>query len=70
MHQTIPPERFYPYLTWQDVDQMPDKDQVVIIQPVGAIEQHGPHLPLAVDTALGMAIVGRALEQLDASIPG
>ncbi|MEM9484958.1 MAG: creatininase family protein [Cyanobacteria bacterium P01_F01_bin.116] len=69
MHQTIPPERFYPYLTWQDVDQMADKDQVVIVQPVGAIEQHGPHLPLAVDTALGMAIIGRALEQLEASVP-
>ncbi|MBE9069650.1 creatininase family protein [Leptolyngbya cf. ectocarpi LEGE 11479] len=69
MHQTIPPERFYPYLTWQDVDQMANKEQAVIIQPVGAIEQHGPHLPLAVDTALGMAVIGRALEQLDLSVP-
>ena len=69
MHQTIPPQRFYPYLTWQDIDQMANKDQVVIIQPVGAIEQHGPHLPLAVDTALGMAVIGQALEQLTPVIP-
>ncbi|MEA5465526.1 creatininase family protein [Leptothoe sp. PORK10 BA2] len=69
MNQTIPPQRFYPYLTWQDVDQMADKDQVVIVQPVGSIEQHGPHLPLVVDTALGMAVIGRALEQLDPSVP-
>ncbi|MEM9805408.1 MAG: creatininase family protein [Cyanobacteria bacterium P01_D01_bin.56] len=69
MHQTIPPQRFYPYLTWQDIDRMTNKDQVVIVQPVGAIEQHGPHLPLAVDTALGMAVIGQALEQLDPSIP-
>nr|WP_281413295.1 creatininase family protein [Leptothoe spongobia] len=69
MLQTIPPERFYPYLTWQDIDQMADREQVVIIQPVGAIEQHGPHLPLAVDTALGMAIIGRALEQLSPGVP-
>lgn len=48
---------------------MADKDRVVIVQPVGAIEQHGPHLPLVVDAALGMAIIGRALEQLDASVP-
>lgn len=48
---------------------MANKDQVVIVQPVGAIEQHGPHLPLAVDTALGMAVIGRALEQLDPSVP-
>ncbi|MBT9313641.1 creatininase family protein [Leptothoe kymatousa] len=69
MHQTIPPQRFYPYLTWQDIDQMVDKNKVVIVQPVGAIEQHGPHLPLAVDAALGMAVIGQALEQLDPSIP-
>ncbi|MEM6255792.1 MAG: creatininase family protein [Cyanobacteria bacterium P01_D01_bin.156] len=69
MHQTIPPQRFYPYLTWQDIDGMANKEQVVIVQPVGAIEQHGPHLPLVVDTALGMAVMGQALEQLDPSIP-
>ena len=69
MHQTIPPHRFYPYFTWQDIDQMEHKHQAVIIQPVGAIEQHGPHLPLAVDTALGMAVIGRALEQLSSSVP-
>ena len=48
---------------------MPDKSKVVIIQPVGAIEQHGPHLPLAVDSAIGLAVIGKALERLDASIP-
>ncbi|MGD1950804.1 MAG: creatininase family protein [Leptolyngbyaceae cyanobacterium] len=69
MNQTIPAHRFYPYLTWQDIDTMADKDQVVIIQPVGAIEQHGPHLPIAVDTALGLAIIGRALDRLAPSIP-
>ncbi|NEP17033.1 MAG: creatininase family protein, partial [Leptolyngbya sp. SIO4C1] len=41
----------------------------VIIQPVGAIEQHGPHLPLVVDSAIGTAVVGRALQLLPAEIP-
>jgi len=31
---------------------MPDKENVVIIQPVGAIEQHGSHSPLIVDLPL------------------
>jgi creatinine amidohydrolase len=69
MHNFIPPDRFFPYLTWTDIRDMPDKSKVVIIQPVGAIEQHGPHLPLAVDSAIGLAVIGKALERLDASIP-
>ena len=36
---------------------------------MGAIEQHGPHLPLAVDAALGAAILGQALAQLEVDIP-
>lgn len=69
MHQSIPPERFFAYLTWPEVAAMPDKANTVIIQPVGAIEQHGPHLPLAVDAALGEAVLGRALSQLDPAVP-
>lgn len=69
MHGFIPPQRYYAYLTWQDIDTMPDKQDVVLIQPVGAIEQHGPHLPLAVDSALGTAVVGRALAELSHQVP-
>lgn len=69
MHSFIPPERFFAYLTWTDIQAMPDKENVVIIQPVGAIEQHGPHLPLIVDAAIGVGVLGKALEKLDASIP-
>lgn len=69
MHSFIPPSRFFPYLTWTDIQAMPDKTNVVIIQPVGAIEQHGPHLPLIVDAAIGVAVLGKALEKLEAEIP-
>ncbi|WP_088241491.1 creatininase family protein [Calothrix rhizosoleniae] len=69
MHSFIPPARFFPYLTWTNIQAMPDKENTVIIQPVGAIEQHGPHLPLIVDGAIGMGVLGRALEKLDTSIP-
>ncbi|BAZ23021.1 creatininase [Kalymmatonema gypsitolerans NIES-4073] len=69
MHSFIPPKRFFPYLTWTDIQAMPNKENVVIIQPVGAIEQHGPHLPLIVDAAIGVAVLGKALEKLDSSIP-
>lgn len=69
MHSFIPPERFFPYLTWTDIQAMPDKANVVIIQPVGAIEQHGPHLPIVVDAAIGTAVLGNALAQLPTEIP-
>lgn len=69
MHGFLPPDRFFPYLTWTEIADMPNKENVVILQPVGSIEQHGPHLPLAVDSAIGLAVLGRALRKLDASIP-
>lgn len=69
MHGFIPPDRYFPYLTWTQIRDLPDKDNVVMIQPIGAIEQHGPHLPLAVDSAIAQAVVGKALYNLDSTIP-
>jgi creatinine amidohydrolase len=36
-------------LTWKDIEKLVSSMKMVII-PVGACEQHGPHLPLCVDT--------------------
>ncbi|AFZ02828.1 creatininase family protein [Calothrix sp. PCC 6303] len=69
MHSFIPPERYFPYLSWTDIQDLPNKENIVIIQPVGAIEQHGPHLPLIVDAAIGVGVLGKALTKLDSNIP-
>lgn len=69
MHSFIPPRRFFPYLSWTDIQAMPDKPNVVLILPVGAIEQHGPHLPLIVDAAIGEGVLGKALSKLEPDIP-
>lgn len=69
LHGFIPPQRFFPYLTWQEVSTLRDPENTVIIQPVAAIEQHGYHLPLAVDAILGAGVIGAALNQLDPGIP-
>jgi len=69
IHGFIPPERFFPYLAWTDIQEMSNKENVVIVQPVGAIEQHGPHLPVVVDSAIATAVLGRALEKLEPEIP-
>jgi creatinine amidohydrolase len=39
-------------LTWQEATGAGD----AVIIPVGAVEQHGPHLPLAVDAIIGEAV--------------
>ncbi len=69
IHGFIPPARFFPYLTWTEIEAMPDRDRVVMLQPLGAIEQHGPHLPLVVDAAVSAGVLGKALERLPAEIP-
>lgn len=42
-------------------------DRSILVQPIGAIEQHGPHLPLSTDVlvpeAIGAAAVDRAAEE-------
>lgn len=42
-------------LTWHEAQEAATRLNAVLI-PVGATEQHGPHLPLAVDTLLGNAV--------------
>ena len=44
-----------------------DTDRIVAIQPVAAVEQHGPHLPVRVDAAINQGILERALALLPAS---
>jgi creatinine amidohydrolase len=69
MNGYIPAHRFLPYLSWTDVVALPNKADTVIVLPVGAIEQHGPHLPCSVDSVISAGVMGRALEKLAAEVP-
>ncbi|MDR4306008.1 creatininase family protein [Chelatococcus sambhunathii] len=46
-----------------------DISGVVAILPVGAVEQHGPHLPVKVDAAINAGIVSRAVELMPHDLP-
>ena len=46
-----------------------DPATTVAVLPLGATEQHGPHLPLGVDTLLADGIVQAALPLLPAELP-
>lgn len=54
-------------LTWTDIAALDKRDGVVIL-PIGAIEQHGAHLPVRTDTAQVDAALNAALEQLPATV--
>ncbi len=49
--------------------QQTDMSGVIAILPVAAIEQHGPHLPVEVDTAINRGVLARAMELLPADLP-
>ncbi len=50
-------------LTTTDLAEV-DPEAVIALLPVGATEQHGPHLPLGTDTMINRGIVARLLERL------
>ena len=64
VHGPIPPDRFLPYLTGPEIAAL-DKQRAAVVLPVGAIEQHGPHLPVVTDTLTGTTVLGRALARLN-----
>lgn len=46
-----------------------DMSQIVAVLPVGAVEQHGPHLPVRVDAAINEGIMRHAVERMSDDFP-
>ena len=68
MKTSIADSRNFAYLNWKQVDALP-RDRTLLILPTAAIEQHGPHLPLATDTLINNVVLGRALDLLPIDAP-
>jgi mycofactocin precursor peptide peptidase len=49
-------------LAWPEAER--DATRLPLLVPVGATEQHGPHLPLGTDSAIALALAEAAAEQL------
>lgn len=62
------PSRHWAQLATTDFAGL-DAARTVAVLPLGATEQHGPHLPLAVDHLIAQGIVERALPLLPADLP-
>jgi creatinine amidohydrolase len=66
------PSRFWADLTSRHFAQLAASgaiDKAVAVLPVAAIEQHGPHLPMSVDTTLVNGVVNASLAHLPAELP-
>ena len=46
-----------------------DMSTIVAVLPVGAVEQHGPHLPVRVDAAINAGIIARAVDLMPDTLP-
>jgi creatinine amidohydrolase len=60
--------RFWADLSTREFAQL-DPAGTVAVLPLGATEQHGPHLPLSVDQTLVDGVVAAALSHLPAQVP-
>jgi creatinine amidohydrolase len=58
------PARPLAEMTWQEVRRL-DRPATVAILPVGAVEAHGPHLPLATDVIIAEAMARACVERLE-----
>ena len=61
-------DRYLPAMTPSQIAALPDKAWAPVIIVTGAIEQHGPHLPVAVDSFLGQVWLDRTLPLLPADV--
>ena len=49
-------------LSWKDVEEYLEEQNLILL-PVGSIEQHGPHLPLATDSIIAQHIAEGAAKE-------
>ena len=66
------PSKFWADLSSRQFSQLAASsviNQTVAVLPVAAIEQHGPHLPVSVDTSLVNGVIEAALPHLPATLP-
>lgn len=67
MTSPVPP-RDWTEIDWSDIAKT-DTERWIAVLPLGATEQHGPHLPLETDILIGEAYLERVRQLLQASLP-
>src|SRR6516164_11241255 len=62
------PKRDWLDMTWQEIAAAPTERWIAVL-PLAATEQHGPHLPLGVDSFIADAYLARARDLIPADLP-
>ena len=52
----------FEYLNWQEIESIAKDKRSTVIWPFGAVEQHGPHLPLATDSIFVDEIINEVIK--------
>jgi creatinine amidohydrolase len=64
------PKRDWMEMTWQEIAGAgADTKRWIAVLPLAAVEQHGPHLPLGVDTFIAEAYLERVRKSLPDDLP-
>ena len=64
----LPTSRLWSDLTTSEFENL-DKQSLVAVLPVGATEQHGPHLPLSVDAEINRILLARVIDVAPPDLP-
>lgn len=62
------PTKFWAEMSWRDFKSA-DMSKAVAVLPVAAIEQHGPHLPVGVDTFINEGYLKRTVARVPDELP-
>ena len=54
----------YGNLNWKDIEELKQKENFVLLLPIGSTESHGPHCPVATDTIIAVETCLRAAQKL------
>jgi creatinine amidohydrolase len=60
--------RYWQDMTTEEFARL-DALRVIAVLPVGAIEQHGPHLPVSTDACINQGVLACTLEQMPDDLP-
>ncbi|MGH8021173.1 MAG: creatininase family protein, partial [Opitutaceae bacterium] len=61
-------DRYLPSMTCAQIEALPHRASAIVIIPTGSVEQHGPHLPVGVDSILGQGWLAAALPHVPAQV--
>lgn len=63
----MPSSRYWIELSTREIAALPEG--AIAILPTGAVEQHGPHLPVGTDALINRGILARMLELIPSGLP-